>query len=230
MVYLTGDTHGDLSRVEAVRRRLRGEARREDFILVLGDFGFVFNGGEKERAALEKLGRMRVTFLFVDGNHENFDRLSTFPEQDWNGGRVHRVLPNVLHLMRGQVFTIEGRTYFTMGGAYSPDKPWRTEGRSWWAEEMPSAEEYETARRNLLAHGHKVDFILTHTAPQETTALRGLNDPREAELGCFLDWVQQTTKYSGWYFGHVHRDRVLWRRQTAVFDEIVRIGVRTGER
>ena len=37
------------------------------------------------------------------------------------GGQVNYVRPYVLHLMRGQVFEIDGTSFFTMGGAASRD-------------------------------------------------------------------------------------------------------------
>lgn len=61
------------------------------------------------------------TTLFVDGNHENFALLNALPEKHWNGGRVHEVREHVLYLMRGQVFTFGGLTWFTMGGVASHD-------------------------------------------------------------------------------------------------------------
>ena len=109
----------------------------------------------------------------MDGNHENFDLLNALPEKEWHGGRVHEVRENILHLMRGQIFTFGGLTWFTMGGASSHDiqdgvldpeapdfeqKYWllrrmrgmfRVKGRSWWAEEMPNAREYVEALKNL---------------------------------------------------------------------------------
>ncbi len=223
MVYLTGDTHGDPDRVRSIRKRLRGRLGPTDFLLVLGDFGFVFNGRAPETAELDRLARMRTTFLFIDGNHENFDRLEAYPEAGWNGGRVHIVRRNVLHLMRGHVFTIEGNAYFAMGGAYSQDKPWRTEGRTWWAREQPSEEEYARGMRSLAAHDHRVDFILTHAAPGETIALHGHVRPEEAPLNAYLDWVRRTTEYRGWYFGHIHHDASLWRNQAAVYEGILEI-------
>ena len=40
---------------------------------------------------------------------------------EWHGGKVHRVRPHVLHLMRGQIFELEDSRFFTMGGAKSHD-------------------------------------------------------------------------------------------------------------
>ena len=61
------------------------------------------------------------TTLFVDGNHENFDRLYEYPVEEWHGGKVHKIRPSVIHLMRGQIFEIEGKSIFTFGGASSHD-------------------------------------------------------------------------------------------------------------
>lgn len=58
---------------------------------------------------------------FVSGNHENYDALVKYPIENWHGGRVQPIRPHVLHLMRGQVFELAGRTFFTMGGAASHD-------------------------------------------------------------------------------------------------------------
>ena len=109
---------------------------------------------------------------------------------EWHGGRVHRIRPHVLHLMRGQIFELEGCRFFTMGGAKShdiedgilePDAPdferrlmmlqrkprarYRVNHISWWARELPYDEEYAEARRNLDAVGWQVDYIITHCAP-----------------------------------------------------------------
>lgn len=67
--------------------------------------------------------------------------------------------------MRGEVYCIEGNTIFVMGGGYSIDKYRRTEGVSWWPQEMPSEEEYHNAIMNLEKVGNHVDYIITHTAP-----------------------------------------------------------------
>ena len=45
-------------------------------------------------------------------------------------------------LKRGECYTIEGKTFFTFGGAYSIDRLLRKEGVSWWWQELPSPEEF----------------------------------------------------------------------------------------
>ena len=63
------------------------------------------------------------TVLFVSGNHENFDLLKVLPTEEWHGGKVQFIRPHVIHLLRGQVFEIEGYTFFTMGGGGGSELP-----------------------------------------------------------------------------------------------------------
>ena len=131
------------------------------------------------------------------------------PVTTWNGGKVHKVTDSVFHLMRGQVFEICGKKLFTMGGARSSDIKGRKEGVTWWAREMPSAEEYEEAVSNLERHNGTVDYILTHCAPEMTLVAMGMPQMQyrdHNELTEFLDTLTQTVKFNDWYFGHYHEE------------------------
>ena len=70
---------------------------------------------------MDWLAQKDFTLLFVDGNHENYDLLAEFPVQMWHGGKVQMIRENVIHLMRGQMFNLQGRRFFTFGGARSHD-------------------------------------------------------------------------------------------------------------
>ena len=41
--------------------------------------------------------------------------------EQWRGGKVRKIRPHVMHLMRGQAFELQGCTFFAMGGAQSHD-------------------------------------------------------------------------------------------------------------
>lgn len=71
MVYLTGDTHGELDRFK--ERELR-RAGKGDIVIVLGDFGFVWDGSKAEQKKLDWLRRRPYTLLFLDGSHEKIGR------------------------------------------------------------------------------------------------------------------------------------------------------------
>lgn len=129
-VYVTGDCHGDFRKFNTENFPEQKEMTAEDAVIICGDFGGVWakdetakgmNGWKDEKNKLDWLAKKPYFTLFVDGNHENFDRLYSFPVKEWNGGLVHEIRPNVLHLMRGQTFVIQGEKYFAFGGASSHD-------------------------------------------------------------------------------------------------------------
>jgi len=149
------------------------------------------------------------TTLFVDGNHENHAALDSYPVEEWHGGKVHKISDSIIHLMRGQVFNIDGTTFFAFGGAESTDKKYRAENVSWWAREMPSEVEYDEALTNLDKCGGKVDYILTHCAPESTLTSSGMPSMyyrSDNDLTTFFDAVAKVVDYKGWYFGHYHED------------------------
>lgn len=226
-LYVTGDTHGNQYKwVEQIAPILKAG----DILIVCGDYGVGFWNGRywSEETFFDFLSEQNYYILFVDGNHENFDKLYSYPVEKWCGGKVHKIRHNVIHLMRGEVFHIEGHSIFVMGGGYSIDKYRRIEGISWWPQEMPSNEEYQAAISNLERINNCVDYILTHTAPSETvyylSTLRNLgikNDvTEELQLTSFLDEIYRNTTYQHWYFGHFHIDMELWRNQTAVLSSV----------
>ncbi|MBP1549185.1 MAG: metallophosphoesterase, partial [Oscillospiraceae bacterium] len=112
-IYVTGDTHGYY---QQLMDRIMGNGltlTKDDILLVAGDFGFVWNVAENIEA-FKQLALEPFTVAFVDGNHEEFPLINSFPVTEWNGGKVHRIgtSENIIHLMRGQCFTIEGKTFF----------------------------------------------------------------------------------------------------------------------
>lgn len=228
MIYLTGDTHGTIEIGKLSRANLaveRVEPGEGDFVIILGDFGLVFapdGQSAEERWWLKWLDEKPWTTLFIDGNHENFARLNALPEEEWRGGRVHRVSESVLHLMRGQIFEIDGRSFFTMGGAASHDRQFRKAGRSWWPEELPSEEELSRADAALDGCGRRVDYVLTHCAP---TLVQGRINPTflPDRLTEYLQHVRDTTAFHRWYFGHYHIDREYDDGFCALYDCVIPI-------
>lgn len=209
-IYVTGDTHGYyrelMERLEANNCNLTSE----DTLIVTGDFGFVSNFTENING-FKALSNEPFTIAFIDGNHEGYDLLKTFPVIEWNGGKAQRIdESNIFHLMRGQCYDIEGRTFFTMGGAYSVDKAYRTAGVDWFPEELPNNEEYRTASAALEKHSYKFDHIITHTLPDAALYPLGFSpNLHDAELTGYLEWVWTHTEFKKWYAGHFHIDRDL---------------------
>ena len=133
-------------------------------------------------------------------NHENFDLLYQFPSQNKFGGIVRQISDSIFHLTRGQVFTIDGLKFFTMGGATSHDKGFRRDYVNWWPQEMPNYAEYEEALYNLEQNKWKVDYILTHCAP--ASIQKAINQSYQTDaLTLFLEQIAAQTSYKKWYFG-----------------------------
>ena len=220
MLRITGDTHGDLNRINYAENYKNIPLGKGDTLIICGDFGFIFDGSKLEKEKLDLLAEKPYTVCFIDGNHENFDLLESYPEVGFHGGIAHRIRENIYHLMRGEIYELEGKSIFAMGGAYSTDRFMRELHESYWEEELPSDAEYKTALDNLESHGMEIDIILTHTAPTvEVVSLGRTPHPHEWVLTEFLDTVKNRVKYKKWCFGHFHIDAELSRGMKSLYFE-----------
>lgn len=223
MVYITGDVHGDINRFSEAFIPNETSLTKDDYLIICGDFGFIFLNDNEEKECLDALAKKPYNILWVDGNHENFDVINEYPAEMWNGGKIHRIRENIIHLMRGQVFTIENKKFFTMGGAYSIDKYMRKKGISWWPQELPSDEEYKEATENLLKNDD-IDYIISHTAPREIIRRMGYYpDPHDMELTGFLEWIMYEHKFTHWFFGHFHEDKNIDNKFSALYYDTIQI-------
>lgn len=249
MIWVTGDTHSDFHRFNMESFPEQKEMTRDDYMIILGDFGGVWdlNESKNEKYWLDWLENKSYTTLFIDGNHENYDRLYKYPSRYWNGGVVNEIRPHVLHLHRGYVFDINGITFFTFGGARSHDieggvfeyddpdikhkmklaskrgLSFRVNHVSWWEQEMPNDAEKALGLINLEAKGNKVDFVLSHDCPASTLALFSHGTYKPDELNIYLDDVRAKTEFKRWFFGHYHDDRQINAQEIMLFEQIVRI-------
>ena len=208
MIYVTGDIHGgfDIHKLSSKELRSAGmRIKKDDYVIVCGDFGLVWDNKPEERYWRKWLDEKPWTTLFVDGNHENFELLNTYPVEEWHGGRIHRISEKIVHLMRGNVFSLEGASFFTFGGAASHDKEWRLPDLSWWPEELPSDEELRQANDVLAQCNNQVDYIISHCAP---SLIQGRLNPtyKIDRLTEYFEYVRETVKFRRWYFGHYHED------------------------
>ena len=223
MIYVTGDMHGEEERLYSRSMKKLSEG---DTLIVCGDFGFVWDGSAKEKKILEYLGSRKYNVCFIDGTHENFDLLEKCRMTVWNGGKVHRVSGNLFHMMRGQIFTIEGYRIFTFGGGESTDREMRTEHISWWKEEMPTPAELEEGAKAIDEVDCDVDFIITHEPPsivKSTMLLRAGETDSVNKLNGYFEQLNHVCKFKHWYFGSMHEDRIITNVHTAVFEDVIPI-------
>jgi predicted phosphodiesterase len=245
MIFITGDTHADFHRFSSKRLSVLNHQfdREKDYYIVCGDFGGLWDDSVREKEALKWLSEKPFTLLFVTGNHENYDMYAKLPVTVWRGGKVQRITENVIRLMNGQIFDIDGIRFFTMGGASShdvddgilePDDPdlkakvwllnrrqamYRINHVSWWKEEIPSREDMDEGIRNLEKAGWNVDVIITHCAP--TAIIQRISNGfyKPDILTDYLDTVYQKTEFKKWYFGHYHDNMIVNPKFTMLYEE-----------
>lgn len=250
MIYITGDCHQDFERFNIDVFPEQKEMTKDDCVIICGDFGGVWNRNEessREAKLMDWLENRPFTTLFVDGNHENFDRLYAYPVEKWHGGKVHKIRPSVIHLMRGQVFEIDGKSIFAFGGVSSHDiaggilepddpdfkkkkkkldqgwYPYRVNHVSWWKQELPSEEEMQEGIENLAAHDNKVDFIVTHCCASSTQNLLGGGLYKTDILTEYHEKIRQNTSFKKWFFGHYHDNRNVNMEEILIYEQMIRI-------
>ena len=224
---------------------------RDDFVIVCGDFG-LWHDNKTERWWLNWLEEKNFTILFVDGNHENFDRLySEFDVVDFHGGKAHKIRENIYHLMRGYVFDLCDKKFFAFGGASSHDiddgildrKDFQSDRElvneynrrtrrgemlrinhvSWWKEEMPSPEEMDFGLKTLNDNKNNVDFIVSHCAPSHIAASISAGTYKPDMLTNYFETISQTVNFKKWFFGHYHNDIAVDDKYILLYDQIIRI-------
>ena len=256
MIYLTGDTHGDFRRFSTRIFPEQKQMTKNDYVIILGDFAGIWAADPEnsmENYWLNWLDKEKpFTTLFIDGKHENYDRLYAYHVREWKGGKVHEIRPSVLHLMRGQIFDLCGKTFFTFGGArshdirdgiFEADDPalkrirrlaaegyakyqellYRVNHVSWWEQELPSEEEYREGTANLKEADIEVDHILTHCLPTSLQLLAGEGRYEPDPLTEYLEQIRKLTTYKCWFCGHYHWDHNLTESEKILYSQIVRV-------
>ena len=249
MIYITGDTHRSFKRFSMKNFPEQRDMTKDDYVIICGDFGGIWDIGwesKEEKYWIEWLEEKPFTLLFIDGNHENFDRLNGYPQKEWHGGKVHEIRPHVLHLMRGQVFEINDKKIITFGGAGSHDItggvletddpefrkkkreldkeyiPYRINHLSWWEQELASEEEMEEGRNSLRDNDYMVDYIVTHCCSSGTQTII---DPslRPDRVTDYLEFIKNYVNYKKWFFGHYHDNRNISDKEILIYEQIIRI-------
>ena len=255
MIFVTGDCHSEFSKLSSRYFPEQKGMTKDDLVIVCGDFGAVWNVGgvsPSEQYWLSWLDRKPFTTVFVDGNHENFDRLNNeFAVVDFHGGKAHKISRSVYHLMRGEIYDFEGKKFFAFGGAASHDIPdgildpedfdtpekfketvskWRRQRKmfrinrvSWWAEELPGDEEIQNAERNLEKANYKVDYVISHCAPCSVVNKMFFTQMKPDKLTAYFDELAQRLSFKKWFFGHYHGNEELFGKYILLYEQVIRI-------
>jgi len=241
-IFLTGDLHGqiDIQKLSSDNFSEGKTLTKNDFLIVLGDFGLIFHEPSHKNYRSEKhwlnwLEKKPWTTLFVDGNHENFDIIEKLPEVEMFGSKVGKVNNSIYHLKRGNIYTIENKTFLALGGAASVDKNSRLfdekiyKQKLWWDQELWTKKEENYCLDILDKNNWKVDYVISHTAPDKIiedmfrdhwSFSQRFNDPTAR----FFDYLYSKANliFKKWYFGHFHKNREL-KKFRCLYGDIVRL-------
>lgn len=211
MLYITGDTHGNFKRIGELCK-VAGTTK-EDILIILGDAGFNYYLGIQDLCNKAYVAKLPITVFCIRGNHEERPQnISTYKEKKFMGGKVYveKDFPNILFAEDGEFYEIAGKSFLTIGGAYSVDKHYRLQmGYNWYKDEQLTKEEMKAIEQKVANNNWDVDYVLTHTCPYNVRPTHMfLNSIDQNSVDTTMEqWLQRIANklsFKHWYFGHYH--------------------------
>jgi hypothetical protein len=230
MVYVTGDTHGDLG--EVFYWCCENHTTKDDIVIILGDVGLNYYGGRRDEQQKNLMAHCDVTLFCLQGNHEKRpEHVPGYHLQYFHGGAVfvQDKYPNILFPVDGECFDFDGKKAVVCGGAYSVDKFYRlARGWSWFEDEQPDDARKARTEATLAAMDNRVDYILTHTCPlrhEPVEVFLGGIDQSQVDDSTerWLETVEKHNKFTRWYCGHFHTEKNS-EKVTFLFHSFVTLG------
>ena len=104
LIFITGDTHRQdiLHRFNIENFPIQKEMTKNDYVIILGDFG-IWDNSKEENYILDWLDNKNFTTLFIDGNHENFSLLNKVEQTTKYGNLVGKISDNILSKLSNSV-------------------------------------------------------------------------------------------------------------------------------
>ena len=222
--FITGDIHGDLTRIWEFIDKI--DINYENCnIIIAGDAGLCWRHDKADlaRNILLHESNYKTHIWFIDGNHENFKVLKSFPIDE--DGIAH-ISKHIHYLPRGSKLILNfgsyTKTLLAMGGADSVDKNQRTSGLNWWEDERITEKDIEGI------NGY-YDYVITHCCPSHIfnnnkvylCTLGNIIDDANAdfhESEKMLEKLYNNIDFDMWYFGHYHTNLQVDIKFKCIFD------------
>ena len=181
-----GDVHGKFGPYKKIIENVKESIQ-------VGDMGVGFKHSHRSgeikdspNPPYDAMTKEGVNHRFIRGNHDNLEVCAQHSQY-------------ILDC------TVKDDTMF-IGGAYSIDKEWRTEGYDWWADEELSYDQLNCAID--LYEKTKPRVMITHECPESISAALF---PRRLNIGSStrnaFDQMFALHKPELWIFGHWHMSR-----------------------
>ena len=194
--------------------------KKNDILIVCGDFGFIWENTSKERRILKKIGKRKHYTLFVEGCHENYNMLLDYPLEEFCGGPVNVVSGKLLHLVRGVIYDFQGLRFFAFGGGQTKEIEIRRNSNTWYEAELPEPDEIKNAVLNIKGYDNKIDYIITHEPPASVKEFLDFEPHQISYMHTFFDAIKNDVDYNTWYFGKCHKNKVIPPKFKCLFDEV----------
>ena len=208
MIYITGDTHGDFSRLYGI------EFKENDILIILGDSGINYYLNKNDLRLKDELKKFKCKFFCIQGNHEQRpENISSYNETEMFEGKVYIEpdYPNLIFAKNGEIYNLNEKKVLVIGGAYSVDKDYRLlKGYQWFCDEQLTVDEQDDILQKYK--GKAVDIILSHTCPLKyeptETFLEYIDQSKvDKTMESFLDKIEEAVTYDKWYCGHYHIEK-----------------------
>lgn len=238
MYYITGDTHGNFSRIANFCTE-HPNLSKDDVMIILGDAGLNYYLDSRDERNKKSVEALPLTFFCIHGNHEaRPGTIPSYKQKVWNGGIVYyeERFPSILFAKDGEIYHLPCKLGKTLvaGGAYSVDKYYRLMmGYSWFPDEQPS-DAIKHKVEEVVEVNKDIKTVLTHTAPLRYEPrewfLEGLDQSSvDKSTEEWLDKLYDMVKCKYWYCGHYHGDKEVFdeeknRRIRFMFTEYEELG------
>ena len=223
MIFITGDKHGSFESISKFCY-INGTTK-SDILIILGDVGLNYYLNKKDNYLKRIVSKLPITIFCIQGNHEerpskinkyNIKYKYKYKRLNVTGKiYVEEKYPNILFAENGEIYLINDKIFYVIGGAYSIDKYFRLEkqkngfdGYYWFEDEQLSKEEKDKIL-NDFQKNINIDYILSHTCPKKYIPteefLSWVNqDTVDDSMEIFLDKIEDIAIYKKWYCGHWH--------------------------
>lgn len=215
MIFLTADTHGDIDRL--ISKSMKN-IKMFDTLIVLGDFGFIWQGDKQQEKNLKKIAKLPFRVLFIDGYNEDFAALDAYPDTIYKSAAAKEICPGkVYYIKRGEILEIDDMKLLCFGGADDIFD-------DVFGDNPPSQKDFDNCVKNLEKCNWQVDYILTHSPSGNIDRFLNLESNAFGGLFDFFDSLSTKVHYKKWYFGFYHKDKYISAKSQAVYSGIYTLG------
>ncbi len=235
MIYITGDTHGDFSRI------YKSKFNESDMLVIVGDSGINYfdNKHQFTKECKTKLNSLSNKIFAIQGNHEKrATNINTYKEIEFYNGKAlaEDEYPNIIFAIDGEIYNLPitdtiNKRCIVIGGAYSVDKYYRLErGLNWWEDEQPSEAIKNYVEKQLEDNNWNIDYVISHTCPYDFRPtewfLPMINQNKvDNSTEYWLQHIYNKISFDKWYCGHFHGDKINSKANIRfLFRDIVKLG------